>query len=932
MHRKAAVWFATGMMMLSALAALSGASGADWAAPPIAMGGRGSTPDNDSEPNNDFGNATLITGTTSFGGKIGQGDFDYFKIDLASGATADTVVVQFKAMTGGGTRMAIYDPSFFEILYEDGADTQLTFLAYIPGYYYIYLPERGPCDYVLTVTKGTAAFLTDGDNAPAQAVAISPTSTAPFTTAGTANNISDFSDFFKVRLNYSELVFTDVLKAFISPPSTGAFSVLLYAAGQTEPVAGYVMPNAGQNETLTFSPTVTGDYYLRVWAHHGSGQYSLKASLFTGMADNNGQKEFASALEKTEPHRYNTTGDLTLGIDPDDFLMIGDVVPGQVFNCTVKNTGYDAQDGTPDISIRLHDDLNELPPDPVDNLADPVATGNARMAEAGKFYAQLNLTRWAGAYDLSIFTNSPPQVVSTVPNITVSENASDTSIKLVNVFSDPEGDPLTFTFLPYAEGWQENLTITVLDDPALTVTITPKAGWRGVFSMDISATDPYGETATTSVLQVWVYGINHKPGIINSDVGPVILEKGKPDLDQLNLTTVFQDPDEGDRLVYNVTGNENIRITFPLDPVGQIYHTGAVTFVPNVGFVGTELVYFTATDNGLPPLTSDPVMVTVEVRDNIVERLTVTDPPRLVVDEDSPGVTINLASNVSSNLPGDTFTFEYVSTSGNYTVRITGSLANITPRDEFFGIEILTFNVTCSHGLKGTMQLTAETLWINEYPHITPLSPSNWTFSVSEGETVLFRINVSDEETTPSLIKVRWLTNGEASGSGLDYSFATDYDTVTTTQGSKLFVVRVTVNDSVVISSMSWNVTVINVNRAPAPSEVRITFPPEGSEFEEGAKIRFIGLGADPDGDALTFQWYEGTRLLGSGAELNITSLKAGKHNITLKVSDATSSTTYNIIVKVKAKPTPGFEAVYVVAAIAVAAVAGVLVARRRKD
>lgn len=931
MYRKATALIATCLMILSALPALAAAAEVSPAAPTAPAGPRGTTPNNDSEPNNDFGNATQIIGSTSFNGKVGQGDFDYFKINLQSGATADKLTVTFKANTGGGSRLTLYDPNRFEFLFEDpGLDRSLTFTAFITGYYYIYLPEMGPCDYTLTTTLGTAAFTSDNDNAPAQATAISPTSGTPYTTSGAANNDSDPSDFFKVRLDYSEMVSTDVLKAFLDAPPTGAFSILLYASGQTEPLAGYTMPDLGKNQTLTFSPTVSGDYYLRMWAHHGSGQYSLKVSLFTGMADNNGMKEFASALDKTGAHWYNTTGDLTLGIDPDDFLLIGGAVAGQVFNCTVTSTGYDAQDKTPNIQIRIHDDLNELPP--TKPLADPTAYANTRLIEAGNFYVQLNLTEWAGAYDLTVFTNSPPEVQMSVPNITLSENGTDTSIQLINVFTDPEDDPLTYTLVPSIEGWQDNMTITIGNDALRTVTITPKAGWRGVFMMDITATDPYGETVTTTVQQVWVFGINHKPGIINSSIDPIIINKNGVDTDSLNMTNVFQDPDVGDQLIYNVTGNDNIRVSFMLDPVNHIYNIGPVTFVPNVGFVGTEIMYITATDNGNPPMTSDPVMVTVEVRENINEKLTVTNPPDLVMDEDSPGVTINLASNVSSNFAGDTFTFEYVSVSGNFTASIKGSLVNITPRDEFFGQEILTFNVTCSHGLKGIMKLTVVARWVNELPIVTPVSPANWTLSVSEGETVPFKINVTDEETPASQIKVRWLVNGVNLASGLEYSFATDYDTVKTSEGSKLFIIRATVNDSVTIVSVSWNLTVINVNRAPSPADVRVSFPPEGSTFDEGAKIHFIGLGSDPDGDALTFQWYEGTKLLGTGADFNTTKLSPGKHNITLKVSDATSSTSYYIIVKVNAKPTPGFEAVYVVAAFAVVAVAAVLVVRRRKD
>jgi len=928
MYRKAPVLFATGLMILSALTALAGASGGFEPVPLPAPGHRGPTPDNDSEPNNDFDNATQITGATSFEGGVGMGDTDYFKIYLSSGATADTLTVSFLALNGGGTRLTVYDPNRFETLYDGpGLDLRLQLTAFLTGYYYIFLPNMGPCNYTLTTAVGTTAFTSDNDNSPADATAIFPTSSAPYSTTATAENISDPSDFFRVHLNYSEMISTDVVKAFLDAPPAGAFAVLLYAAGMSEPLAGYVLPDPGLDQTLTFSPTAAGDYYLRVWAHHGSGQYSLKVSLFSGMADNNGMKEFAAALTKTDAqgHWYNISDDLTLGIDPDDFYLIGNTVAGQLFNCTATSTGYDAEDQTPNIQLKIHNDIEELPPTKV--LADPTAYANARMAEAGNFYVQLNLTEWAGPYDLTVFTNSPPQIVSTVPNVTFSENGTDQSIMLVNVFSDPEDDPLTYTFLPYIDGWQDNLTFTVGNDAFRTVTITPKAGWNGVFGLDITATDPYGEPVTANVMQVWVQGINHRPEVINPTVGTIILEKNKPDLDQLNLTTVFQDLDVGDHLFYNVTGNESIRVSFPKDMVTQRIPTGAVTFLPNVGFIGTELMSFTATDDR--GLTSDPVIVTVEVRENITEKLTVTAPPRLVMNEDGPGATVNLASNVSSNLPGDTFTFELVSVSANYAVRLTGSLANVTPAPNFVGTEELDFNVTCSHGLKAVLKLAVETQMVDEPPVFNSFSPVNLSLTMSEGETQPFKINVSDEESPLSQLKLRWALNGVNVSTGLDYSFATDYNTVSTSEGSRMFVVRVNVTDGVNTVSRSWTILVNNVNRAP--TDVLATFPPDGSAFDEGAKIRFIGTGSDPDGDNVTYQWYEGTKLLGSGADFNYSKLKVGKHNITLKVSDATSATSTFVNVKVNAKPTPGFEVLYVVAALVVVAVAAVLIVRRRK-
>ena len=933
MYRKAVALFASSLMILSALAAVAGAASGTAGPLVVPAGPRGPTPDNDSEPNNDFGNATLITGSASFSGVVGYGDFDYFKVNLNTGATADTLDVQLTCHNGI-TRLQIYDPNGYEILNDGpGNALRLTFTAFISGYYYIYLPNMGPCDYTITTAKGTQAFSSDNDNTPATATAISPSIGNPYTTIGTMNNDTDVHDFYKVRLNYSEGISTDVLKAFLDIPSTGAFGLELYAAGSPLALLTMFNPVNGGNQTMTYSPTASGDYYLRAWGVKGSGQYTLKVSKFTGTADQNGDRPSAGALSKTDAHWYNTTGDLTLGIDPDDFYMVEGVVIGQTFNCTLTSNDYDPSDLTPDIRIILHNDTDELQPDPYDNLADPVAHANSRMHAPGNFYVQLNLTEWAGAFDLTVFTNSPPEVVSQMANITFPENSTNTTIRLSQVFSDPEDDPLSYSYELFGENLQGNVDIKIGTDADRTVTIMPKSGWRGVFSMDLTATDPFGESVTTTVQQVWVYGINHRPEIANASISTMLLAKGVPDTSTLNLALVFQDPDLLDRLVYTVTGNYSIRVSFPKEAANGIWPTGEVFLVPDLDFVGTEMLVFTATDNGIPPLTSEPVAVTVDVRENLIEKVTSTEIPRLVMLEDSAEQTVNIAPNFNSNFAGDTFTFEYL---GLNTSHLNVNLAadgkvTILPAEEWNGIEVLRFRATCQHGLNATATLTVEVKPVNDLPVFGSWTPVAFDQNITEGESIMFRINVSDEEMPLAQLKVNWTLDGVKVSSFQEYNFTTDYNTVLTSEGSRKLVLRVAVNDTLATVFLSWNVTVVNLNRAPG--EVRITFPPDGSSYEEGAKVHFIGMALDEDGDAVTFQWYEGTKLLGAGTDFNYSKLKAGRHNITLKASDATNSGTANIIVKVNAKKSqPGFELLAVIAAVALAAVGLASGGRRRRN
>ena len=76
----------------------------------------------------------------------------------------------------------------------------------------------------------------------------------------------------------------------------------------------------------------------------------------------------------------------------------------------------------------------------------------------------------------------------------------------------------------------------------------------------------------------------------------------------LAITLTGSDPDAGQTLTYSIT-------TQPADGTltGLNAATGQVTYQPDAGYLGADSFSFTVTDNGSPPLTSDPATVTVTV-------------------------------------------------------------------------------------------------------------------------------------------------------------------------------------------------------------------------------------------------------------------------------------------------------------------------------
>jgi hypothetical protein len=98
-------------------------------------------------------------------------------------------------------------------------------------------------------------------------------------------------------------------------------------------------------------------------------------------------------------------------------------------------------------------------------------------------------------------------------------------------------------------------------------------------------------------------------------------------------------------------------------------------------------------------------------------------------------------------------------------------------------------------------------------------------------------------------------------------------------------------------------VTVLNVNREPY--NLKILTPKAGEQFKEGTSVVFDGMAEDPDGEALEYVWFEGTKELGSGHNLSVV-LAPGPHGVVMQASDGQAvvkSKPQSFIVKANTAP-----------------------------
>lgn len=157
----------------------------------------------------------------------------------------------------------------------------------------------------------------------------------------------------------------------------------------------------------------------------------------------------------------------------------------------------------------------------------------------------------------------------------------------------------------------------------------------------------------------------------------------------VNLLANDTDPEENILTVTNISA-----LNPPAAGVLTNNNDGTVTFMPAVGFTGTVTFTYTVTDNGIPPLTSAPVTVTI----NIINPVPNTAPVA-VNDVDTTNMDQILYENVLDNDydPDNNPLTQPVITiaplHGTATVNPVNGLIQYTPNPGYFGTDVLTYQI-----------------------------------------------------------------------------------------------------------------------------------------------------------------------------------------------------------------------------------------------
>jgi len=295
--------------------------------------------------------------------------------------------------------------------------------------------------------------------------------------------------------------------------------------------------------------------------------------------------------------------------------------------------------------------------------------------------------------------------------------------------SDPENNPLTFTYGTPNIGGVPLAGVTIDSTGTGTINVTPPAGFVGTFTIPFQVCDssqflPYVlcDSGYITVIVVDTVGAPNNAPIANNDLvstpinTAVIVNPLGNDFDvngdPLTVTLIPSSP--------FTTNNNGIATVDPL--------TGLVTYVPFTGFIGVDSIPYSICDNGTPNLcdtawiiiTISPVVDTSNVPPLATDDFATTpDGTPIII------AVLNNDSDPNGNAIGNP-SIVILPTNGSALPNSNGTIT-YTPIPGFIGIDSFTY-VICDNG--NPVMCDTAVVYINVYSPNDAPSQGNETISV----------------------------------------------------------------------------------------------------------------------------------------------------------------------------------------------------------
>ena len=306
-------------------------------------------------------------------------------------------------------------------------------------------------------------------------------------------------------------------------------------------------------------------------------------------------------------------------------------------------------------------------------------------------------------------------VVSDIPDQTVAEGLTFTTINLDNYVSDVDNldSEISWTFSGNTE-----LTVAIDVNRIATITI-PDVNWNGSELVTFTATDP-SALSNSDAAAFTVVAINDAPVV--AGIPDQTISEGT------NFTTVNLDDyvTDIDNLASDMTWTHSGSIELAVSIVNRV----AIISTPNADWNGSESITFTASDPGSLS-NSDAALFTVTAMNDAP---VMSDIPDQTIAEGATFATVNLDGYVTDvdNLPSE-MTWSFVGATELSGLDLdVNRVATITiPSPDWNGSETITFRATDPGSLYGEDGATFTITAINDAPIVSDIPDQ----TIAEGAT-----------------------------------------------------------------------------------------------------------------------------------------------------------------------------------------------------
>jgi large repetitive protein len=283
--------------------------------------------------------------------------------------------------------------------------------------------------------------------------------------------------------------------------------------------------------------------------------------------------------------------------------------------------------------------------------------------------------------------NDPP-VSSPIAN-QINPDATTVSVPLAARFSDPDGDPLTFT----ATGLPPGLSVDPLTG-VISGTIDNAASQTngGIYAVTVTASD--GKGGETAQSFTWTT-TNPAPTATNDSATT-------PEDAPVRIAVLGNDADpDADPLTVTAASAPNGTVVINPD--------GTLTYTPNANFNGVDTITYTISDGNGGTATARVTVTVTPVNDPPVARA-----DSATTNEDTP-VTVAVRAN-DNDPDGDPLTITAAAATNGTVVINTDGTITYTPNANFNGVDTVTYTISDGKGGTSTTTVTVTVNAVNDVP------------------------------------------------------------------------------------------------------------------------------------------------------------------------------------------------------------------------